>query len=131
MGPTYEIQASTQRHAGDPTQHVVKQIALREPEAYAHPQPLRGDVLWPGGPRVLPVSQQIEHGPEQSRSREFERGSAAALAAGYGLLAWKDRRIEGRRYRRTNWLSELSGPQASNRVTGRQADLPFERYKEI
>jgi hypothetical protein len=78
----------------------------------------------------MPVSQRIEHGPEQSRSREFER-EAAALAVGYGLMGFKDRRIEGRRYRGTDWVSELDGPQESNRVAGRQADIPFERYLTI
>jgi hypothetical protein len=131
MGPTYQIQASGQTHDGDPTQHVVRQLALREPPDYARPQPLGSDVLEPGGPRVMPVSQRIEHGPEHSRSREFQRGSGAALAVGYGLMGFKDRRIEGRRYRGTNWISELDGPQESNRVSGWQSEVPFGRYLTI
>ena len=95
-GANYGIQEwSDDRHAGDP-----QQIALREPDPYAHPQPL-GDLLDPGGPRIWPVSQEIGHGAAQSRSTEFDAAmqEVADLAAHHAEIGFYDRRFEGRRHR--------------------------------
>ena len=64
-----------------------------------------------GAPQALPVTQRVEHGPDQSRAEAFEREAAADLAAYHGFYNWHDRRAEGRRYRNTNWVDELHGPQ--------------------
>jgi hypothetical protein len=67
-GATYGIEEwSKGRHDRDP-EH---QIAHREPPGYQHPQHLGPDVLDPGGPRILPVKQRIEHGPHRDREEEF------------------------------------------------------------
>jgi hypothetical protein len=89
-GATHNMVMSEQTQSGDLTPHGV-------PPQYAHPQRLGRDVLDPGGPRILPVSQEIEHGPEQSRSAEFQE--AAELGALHASLGFYDRRFEGRRHR--------------------------------
>jgi hypothetical protein len=106
-GATYKITPSDRhRHAGDP------QVLLWQPPGYEHPQRLGPDVLGPGGPRVLSVSQQIEHGPERSREEEFEqalREDAAALHTFHSTNLLNDRRREGRRYRETDYVQDLLG----------------------
>jgi len=128
MGPTYQMVQSDQHQEGEPGQ-----IALREPPGYEHPQRLSGWLLDPGGPRAWPVSQRVEHGDQQRREEAFQeavlRGLAAAVSEYHSLVMFRDRRLEGRRYRETNNIDDLLGPQESNRVQGWQADVPFERYE--
>jgi hypothetical protein len=105
-GATYAVTAlrpGDDRHAGDPLQ-----IALREPPGYEHPQPLGPDVLNPGGPRILPVTQEITHGPTESRSAEFQE--AAELGALHASLGFYDRRFEGRRHRSGHLYEEPQDP---------------------
>lgn len=74
-GPTYRIAApnpSDDRHSGDPTPHGL-------PPAYSRPQSVQ-DLILANTVRALPVTQQVEHGPEQSRSAEFQE---AALLGGF------------------------------------------------
>jgi hypothetical protein len=124
-GPTYRLEMSEQRQEGDP-----QQIALREPSPYEHPEKLGTDVLEPGGPRVLPVSQMATHGPQLGRSDAFVMDDPVDLALLYTAIGWKDRRVEKRRYSYTNWQREAEeGPQPSNRVTGLQTDLPFQAWQ--
>jgi hypothetical protein len=94
-GATYQMVLSDQQQAGDPlSPHGV-------PPGYEHPQPLGPDVLDPGGPRILPVSQEVQHGPELSRSAEFDAAmrEAAELGAYHASIGFYDRRFEGRRHR--------------------------------
>jgi hypothetical protein len=131
MGPMYEIESSQQRQTGDPMQQIVEQLSLREPPGYEHPQRLGSDVLQPGGPRVLPVSQKIQHGPEQSCSEAFDREAreaAAVLHTAFGMLGWRDRRFEGRRFRPTDLVAELDGPQEPYPAAPAPADLPIEAF---
>jgi hypothetical protein len=98
IGPTYQMRMSRQIQEGDPVHQIVQQLALREPPGYEHPRRLRGDVLQPGGPRIMPVSQKVSHGADISREAAFDKEAAieaAALAQLYGLMGWKDRRVEG------------------------------------
>jgi hypothetical protein len=74
-GPTYRLLPSDQEHVGDPLAQLI--IA--------------------GGPRALPVTQIVEHGPAESRNEEFEE--AARLGELHAHLGYLDRRFEGRRYR--------------------------------
>jgi hypothetical protein len=66
---------------------------------------------------VLPVSQDIEHGPLAGRSRSFRRAWAEAFDAVVGqaivdaTVGFRDRRYEQRRYRPTNNEKMLEGPQ--------------------
>ena len=73
------------------------------PPGYEHPHPLGSDVLDPGGPRILPVTQETTHGSEQNReAAEFDRAvreGIADLAAQHAALGFFDRRFEGRRHR--------------------------------
>jgi hypothetical protein len=127
LGASYEFVMSEGRHAGDPIKR-----PQGVPAAWAHPQRLGPDVLQPGGPRILPVSQEVEHRPEQSREEAFWawalRQDGATLAEFYGDLGFRDRRVSGRRYRGTENVDELFAPQESNRVKGWQRDLPLSRY---
>jgi hypothetical protein len=126
------------RHAGDP----LAQVVLNEPPGYTnrqaierwcrawsdeHPQRLGRDVLDPCGPRILPVLQQVEHGPQRSREEEFEqalREDAAALHTFHSLNLLNDRRIEGRRHRPTDFLEDLLGTAKVPYETKRwQADV--------
>jgi hypothetical protein len=104
-GPTYQMVPSDQHHAGDPQQ----QLALREPRGYQRPQSVL-DLIIAGAPRVLAVSQEVGHGPEQSRTGEFEQ-AIADLGALHYALGFRDRRFEGRRYRSTDNIEDLFGPQ--------------------
>jgi hypothetical protein len=127
VGGAYEMVMHEQRQEGD----VLKPHGV--PPACVHPQPLGRDVLDPGGPRVLPVSQRAEHGSQLSRQEEFERGlrqDGATMAWSYGELGFHDRRIDGRRYRGTN-SDELLGPQRPYKTKGWQADIPLEKYWTI
>jgi hypothetical protein len=131
MGPTHRIEASKQQHEADPVKQIVRQMALRETPGYEHPQRLGSDLLQPGGPRVMPVSQKIQHGPEQSRSEAFEldrQTAAAVLYTAYGLLGWRDRRIEGRRHRPTDLIAELDGPQEPYPQALPPAEMPIEKF---
>lgn len=132
-GATYAVTPLTgkDRHSGDRTPHGV-------PPEYAHPMDLTSLIV-EDAPRALPVTQEIQHGPEQSRSTEFARGSAddeehimrhAALLvhAYYATVGFKDRRIEGRRFRQTNNVEEMDGPQQPYDIAGWQRDIPIERY---
>src|SRR5262249_48651681 len=126
MGPTYEIQESEQRHAGQPPPHGV-------PVPYDCPSLI--DLL-PAAPRALPVSQDIEHGSEESRDAAFWLGIQQAADMGemhrtFGLgrigvrpWIWRDRRISGRRYRETNNVEDLLGPQEPYDIR----DVPWERF---
>jgi len=128
MGPTYEIEQSDQHQEGEPGQ-----MALREPAGYEHPQHLSGWLLDSGGPRVWPVSQRVSYGSEQSREEAFQdavlRGLAAAVSDYHSQVMFRDRRIEGRRYRRTNNIEDLLGPQEPHDTKGWQDDVPFEKYQ--
>jgi hypothetical protein len=126
-GPTYQMLDSDQRQTGDPVYAQVRQIALREPFGFQHPQPLDEGTLQPGGPRTLPVSGQITHGPSGRRLSAFER-EVIALGALHGLLGYRDRRFSGRRYRPTDNVQDRDGPQVPPNSQGWQRDLPAERY---
>jgi hypothetical protein len=102
--------------------------------------------------RALPVSQEVQHGPEESRSAAFNEAEQEAYARSYrgfegvlsladlhhhagvgsevGMRPWvfQDRRREGRRYRQT-WEGDPDIPQASNRISGWQRDLPKEAFE--
>ena len=130
-GGVYRITPSDRdRHAGDP------QVLAWGAPGYRHPQPLDRDVLDPGGPRVLPVSQQVQHGSERSREEEFEqalRQDAAALHAFHSLNVFNDRRVEGRRYRETDFVEDILGSANipyNNRGWQRDA-VPFDRYQSV
>ncbi len=104
-GPTYQMVTHHQTQEGDAAKpHGV-------PPGYEHPEPLGGDLLDPGGPRILPVTQQVQHGPDQSRAEAFDREAAAGMAEFYGVLGFKDRRAFGRRHRATDDIRDLDGPQ--------------------
>ena len=77
-GATHTLVMSVQFKAADPA-HPGYFPPHGLPPGYEHPQRLGPDVLDPGGPRILPVTQEIEHGPELSRSAEFQE--AAELGA--------------------------------------------------
>jgi hypothetical protein len=98
-GPVYRMVRSEGRRAGDPG----RQLAVREPAGYEHPQRLGSDVLEPAGPRILPVTQHVSDGSEVSREEAFDlavREAAADMAVRHGavptVLGWRDRRLEGR-----------------------------------
>src|SRR5262249_42557374 len=119
MGPTYELLMSNQRQAGDPHQ----QLALRELDPYQHPQHLGGDVLDAGGPRVWPTSGRVSYGDERNRGEEFDQAvqEAAALGSLHRILGFQDRRFSGRRYRPTDNVEELLGPQSPYDTKGWQS----------
>jgi hypothetical protein len=123
-GPSYRLEMSEQRHEGDPQQ----QLALREPDPYQRPMSVL-DLIVAGAPRALPVSQEIQRGPEQSRSGEFQAAVQAAADLGHlhYSLGYRDRRWEGRRHRPTNNLDDLT-PQDPPQRGGWQRDVPMERY---
>ena len=147
-GPTYTMAPSDQHHAGDP----MRQIALRQPDPYQHPEHLGRDVLDPGGPRILPVSQRIQPGDEPSQEQEFEQGQSAlggppwfledfddefehdvrGIAHGYsnyvGYFGFNDRRIEGRRHRPIDNVTEILGQQRPYPPAPAPADLPPEAF---
>lgn len=80
-GATHTMVMSEQTHEGDPLKpHGV-------PPGYEHPQRLGPDMLDPGGPRIWPVSQEIEHGPERSRRAEFDEAAQEAAELGRGTPA--------------------------------------------
>jgi hypothetical protein len=110
LGATYKMLPSLQRQEGD---HLL--AGQRVPHgvgAYTHPQYLTGWALDPGGPRIMPVSQRIEQGPECDRQAEFERGAGLALHNYYLVVGWRDRRHTGRRPRGTdNGGEAVWGPQ--------------------
>jgi hypothetical protein len=143
-GATYSISPSDHdRHGGDPLAQVVR----NEPPGYTnrqaierwcrawsdeHPQRLGRDVLDPGGPRILPVSQAVPNGPERSREEEFEqalREDAGALHTFHSLNVFNDRRVEGRRHRPTDFVEDLLGSaQVPYDNRGFQRDIPLDRY---
>lgn len=127
-GGTHQLRRHEQTQRGDPLKpHGV-------PPGYEHPQPLGRSVLDPGGPRILPVSQQVQHGPQQSPEEAFEREAREAAAGMHDFYSWigfKDRRAFGRRYRATNNIEDLDGPQQPPPRGGWQRDVPFERYMEF
>jgi hypothetical protein len=127
-GARYGIEDWTEgRHEGDPLQ---RRLALREPSPYQHPRWLGPVALDPGGPRILPVSQRIEHGEVRSRGGEFDEAAQAAFELGFlhAALGFRDRRFYGRRYRPTDNVDDLLGPQRPYDVKGWQADVPFEKF---
>jgi hypothetical protein len=63
-----------------------------------------------------------------SREEAFARDAAADLAALHTVLGFKDRRQEGRRYRPTDWISELDGPRKPYPPSPAPADLPSEAF---
>jgi hypothetical protein len=80
-GPSYHIVPSERDPAEDGTSapHGV-------PDGYEHPLNLRGLNI-EGAPRALPVSQQLQDGPERNRDEVSEaaaRQAAADLAAYHG-----------------------------------------------
>jgi hypothetical protein len=131
-GGTYGIEVwSDGRHDGEPQQ---RQLALREPAGYQHPQHMGNDVIDPGGPRILPVSQKVTHRPQQSRQEGFSDAALRSIAvdvhAFHSEMNFRDRRIEGRRYRPTNNVDDLFGPQEPYDIKGWQRDVPAHRYLE-
>jgi hypothetical protein len=121
-GGTHQLVMHEQTHEGDPLKpHDV-------PPGYEHPQPLGPDVLDPGGARILPVSQDVQHGPERSRSAEFgaARQEVANLAAWHASINFFDRRYEGRRHRSGHLYEEPREPPTRG---GWQHDVPFHRYE--
>jgi hypothetical protein len=120
-GPTYRMATSDQRQEGDP----VRQLALREPSGYEHPERLGSDVVEPGGPRILPVSQDVPQGQKMSRNTESER-AAAELGALHHALGFRDRRFG---YRPTDNVAELDGPQEPYPAALAPAELPLETFK--
>lgn len=94
-GGNHKIVMHEQDQSGDPLKpHGV-------PPGYEHPQRLGRDVLDPGGPRIWPVSQAIEHGPQKSRRAEWNEAiqEAAPPGAFHTGTTFFDRRSEGRRHR--------------------------------
>jgi hypothetical protein len=130
-GPTYEIRESTQTQEGDPYNRPYGVL----PE---FDRPSLVDLL-PAAPRTLPVSQDVEHGPEQDRDEAFWLGIRQAsdlgtmhritgLGPDTGLRPWvfRDRRVSGRRHRPTfNGDDEASIPYPPAPAP---ADLPFEKF---
>jgi hypothetical protein len=113
--PTYQMIMSNQMHEDEP----------RHPHGV--PPGLRPSLIeiLAGAPRVLPVSQEVEHGPEQSRSEEFQRGfqqasdlgrmhAFAGLGSEPGLRPWVYR--------------SRRGEPKPCRVKGWQVDVPLDRY---
>jgi hypothetical protein len=94
-GAAYEMVTHQQRQEGDPTPHGV-------PPQYTHPMNLTGMIVG-GAPRALPVTQAITHGPAQDRAKAFAQGSAEEFLL--GNENFRDRRVDGRRYRGT-WNGE-------------------------
>jgi hypothetical protein len=132
-GATLKMGMSDQRQEGDPS----KDLPDVPPDHGLRPRILAG------APRALPVSQRISHGPEQSREEAFTEGTdlsdeqmrggrskqaAHNLAKYYGQLGFRDRRLEGRRYRPTDFISELDGPQAPYPPADAPGDMPIERF---
>jgi hypothetical protein len=104
------------RHAGDKTPHGV-------PPGYEHPMNLSSLII-EGAPRILPVTQEIEHGPEQSRNAAFAQGTAEEFLVLHCLhTGFRDRRLEGRRYRGTDNVSDLEGRQVPYDIAGWQRDV--------
>jgi hypothetical protein len=69
------------------------------------------------------VTQEITHGPEQSRNAAFAQGTAEEFLVLHCLhTGFRDRRIEGRRYRQTDNVSELDGPQQPYEIAGLQSE---------
>jgi hypothetical protein len=109
-----------------------------DPQRHPHGVPANlGPALIPiiaGAPRALSVSQRVEHGAIESRSERFADAVNGALDVNDALAAdflwrtWSDRRHEGRRYRGTDFIRDLDGPQEPYEK-GHQADIPLERYK--
>lgn len=121
-GPTYQMVTHLQQQTGDPLKpHGV-------PPGYEHPQRLGPDVLDPGGPRILPVGQEIQHGPQQSRAAEFDAATQEAvdLATWHATVGFYDRRFEGRRYRSGHLYEDRREPPPRG---GWQRDVPFHRYE--
>jgi hypothetical protein len=112
MGPAYELVMSNQRQAGEP-----QQIALREPDPYRHPRPLSGWVLDPGGPRIMPASQEIAHGDERNREEEFDQAvqQAAELGALHAVLGFRDRRFYPKPARVGGWQADVNTPDKLQR----------------
>jgi hypothetical protein len=122
MGADYLIRPSLTTQEGDPQNH-----PHGVPPGYQHPQRLSGWALDPDGPRILPVTQEAQHGDARNRMNEFEQ-AVAELGALHRILGFWDRRFEGRRYRPTNNDADLEGPQKPHDVKAWQADVPLERY---
>ena len=105
-GATYSVTplSGDDRHAGDPTPHGV-------PPEYSRPRSVL-DLIVAGAPRALPVTQEIPHGPDQSRSAEFDAAlqEAADLGAYHGAIGFYDRRYEGRRHRAGHLYEALREP---------------------
>jgi hypothetical protein len=133
-GATYQIdppRPDDDRHAGDP---------MRRPHGVPseYDRPSMVDLL-PAGPRALPLTQDIEAGPDESREEEFWRGIQQAADLGTmhritglgpdtGLRPWvfRDRRVSGRRHRPTfNGDDEAGIPY---RPATAPADIPPERF---
>jgi hypothetical protein len=94
------------------------------PPQYQRPMSVM-DLIVAGAPRALPVTQEIPHGPEQSRSAEFDaaRQEAADLGHYHYAIGFRDRRFYGRRWRKTDNESELQGPQQPYDIKGLQRDV--------
>ena len=93
---------------------------MREPLGYQHPLDLL-DIIVAGAPRMLPVSQAINYGPQPSRSMQFAADipeEIAARAVVDRLVGFKDRRFDGRRYRST---------YKKPREKGRSSPIPWTR----
>jgi hypothetical protein len=116
-GATHEILPSLQRQEGDASygQHGV-------PEEFDRPSMV--DLL-PSAPRMLPVSQDVEHGPAEDRDAAFwlaiqQAHDLGAMhgACGLGLevalgpSVFRDRRFWGRRHRPGFDDAEASQPYA-------------------
>jgi hypothetical protein len=95
--------------------------------------------LLPAAPRVLPVSQEIERGPEEDRGEMFWRGIQQSMDVGrmHGMCGigpekaldpwiYRDRRLSGRRHR-PGWEDD-EGPQEPYTPSFHGADFPPESY---
>jgi hypothetical protein len=89
------------------------------------------DLIIEDAPRALPVSQEIQHGPEQSRTAEFAsaaeedyvmRQAGFLVHQHYATVGFRDRRSDGRRYRGTDNTEDMYGPQQPYAIEGWQAD---------
>jgi hypothetical protein len=114
-GGTYKTVMHEQQQEGDPTPHGV-------PPGYEHPMNLSRLII-EGAPRALPVSQKITHGPAQDRAKAFAHGSVETFLVQNALDGFKDRRLEGRRYRGTDNVSDLEGRQQPYDIAGWQRDV--------
>ena len=114
-GATYKTVMHEQTQSGDPLRFPPHGV----PPQYAHPMNLRS-LISEDAVRALPVSQEIEHGPSQSRTAEFAsaaeedyvmRQAGFLVHHHYATVGFRDRRSDGRRFRPTDNTEDMYGPQ--------------------